>query len=112
MSDNINRSTLTQEIIRRLMNTSEMVPQKDRNEVIEKFIEKMERSGFSKDKIKEIVIAGLLGYERKKVKAYKEGKELHRSSKATMKIRIKKKLLPKTTLYRNRKEKMLRMKES
>ena len=44
MSFNSKRSSLAQEVVRRMLNTSEMLSQEEREEIVEKFVQKMKRS--------------------------------------------------------------------
>ena len=104
MSYNSKRSSLAQEVVRRMLNTSEMVSQEERDTIVEKFILKLKRSGYSESQRKEIVLAGLKGYETKKKRAEVEQKDLHRDGAATAITRMKKKLLAKTTWYKAKQE--------
>ena len=47
--------------------------------------------------------SGLLGYDRKIARKKKRGEDLYRSAAKTLKPRLKKKLLEKTTWYKDRK---------
>ena len=105
MSEQMKRSTLSQEVIRRMVNTSEMVEQVERNKILEVFAEKMSRSGYSRKTIQEILVAGLKGYEAKRRTAKLENRGIHRSSRDTQNKRIKNKLLGKTTWYKKKKKK-------
>ena len=105
MSEQMKRSTLSQEVIRRMVNTSEMVEQAERNKILEIFAEKMSRSGYSRRTVQDIMVAGLKGYETKLRKAKSEHRGIHRSSRDTQNKRIKNKLLGKTTWYKNKKNK-------
>ena len=93
-------SSLSQDVVRRMLNTSEEVSQEERNDIIEMFISKLKRSGYRQDQVKEIIKAGLRGYENKLGKARKEGKCIHRDATSTSKIRFKKKLTAKTNWYK------------
>ena len=105
MADNMKKSTLSQEIVRRMLNTSEEQPQDERNRIIEKFIVKMQVSGYNEKQVQDIVLAGLKGYENKKSRAEKNGSELHRDSKSTMGSRVKKKLMAKNNWFKTKKNK-------
>ena len=100
MPENTKNSTLSQEIIRRMMNTSELVSQGDRNQIVENFIVKMRKSGYNKDQIRNIVISGLKGYQTKLERSRKEGKDLHRDARSTAGLRYKKKLLSKANWFK------------
>ena len=56
-------------------------------------------SGYSPEQTKDIVVAGLTGYERKLKKSKEEKKDLHRSAAGSLQSRIKKKLLGRQTWY-------------
>ena len=105
MSWNAKRATLAQETIRRMLNTSEMVEQSERDSIIEKFILKLERSGYNVSQRKEIITAGLKGYETKRKRAERDSKELHREGKSTIVNRVRKKLTAGTSWYKQKKEK-------
>ena len=65
ISEESKKATLSQEVIRRLENTSESEPDSVRVQIINKFITKMETSGYKEEKMSEIVKCGIKGYERK-----------------------------------------------
>ena len=101
MSWNAKRATLAQETIRRMLNTSEMVEQSERDSIIEKFILKLERSGYNVSQRKEIITAGLKGYETKRKRAERDSKELHREGKSTIVNRVRKKFAPEHVMIRD-----------
>ena len=98
--ENTKNSTLAQELIRRMLNTSEMIPQEERNVVVEKFILRLRRSGYNKDQVRNIIISGLKGYQTKKERAKLNNKMLHRSATSTKVQRHKNKLLEKSTWFK------------
>ena len=100
MAYNSKRSALAQEVIRRRLNTSEMVPQMERNNILERFVDKLRRSGYNESQTREILVAGLSGYENKKNRAEREQKDLHRDGKSTLKTRAMKKLTAKNSWYK------------
>ena len=73
----------------RLINTSEDLPQKDRNEILNDFTSKLIKSGYSKKQTHEIVEGGVVGYERRKENL---GGISHRDPKDTVEEREYKKL--------------------
>ena len=105
MAENSKIASLSQDLIRRMTNTSEMVPQEVRDEIVEKYVSKLTVSGYNKDQVRRIVEAGLKGYQTKLVKCAKNGTKLHRSAKSTLAGRQKKKLLEKITWFRNNMDK-------
>ena len=58
------RATLNQELIRRMVNTSEMVSDDRRVEIVDKYAEKLMNSEYPLDQTRNIIIGGLKGYER------------------------------------------------
>ena len=105
MNYNSKRSILSQEVIRRMQNTSEEVGQDERNEILEGFIEKMKRSGYNQVQIKEIICSGLKGYQTKLEKANKEGRKMQRDGKDTVEARYRKKIMAKSTWFKNKRKK-------
>ena len=95
-------SSLTQEVIRRMVNTCGDMEQGERNAILESFIEKLKVSGYKKAQIKEIITCGLKGYQTKIERADREGRALHRGAAQTIGKRQKKKLLEKTQWYRRK----------
>ena len=105
MAENSKNSTLSQEVIRRMLNTSELLPQGERNQVLEKFISKLEISGYNRAQIKNIIMSGLKGYESKVQRSRKQKTDLHRDAANTAGARNKKKLLGKTNWFKQKKSK-------
>ena len=65
LSENTKVSSLTAEIMRAMMNTSELLSIEMRLEVLDNMTQKMVNSGYSKDYIRKVVVAGLKGYEKR-----------------------------------------------
>ena len=104
LPENTKFSSLSQDLVRRMLNTSERISQQERNNVIENFVKKLTISGYRKDQVKNIVEAGLRGYQNKLERARKNGEMLHRSGKSTENLRYKKKLLEKNSWFKKQKE--------
>ena len=64
MPENMRVSTLTQEVIRRMMNTSEKIEQAERNGVVDTYGRKLVNSGYSLEQARKFIISGLTRYER------------------------------------------------
>ena len=64
MPEGIRRATLNQELIRRMVNTSELVKMEKRIEVVDTYVQKMINSEYSVEEAREVAIGGLKGYER------------------------------------------------
>ena len=97
-------ASLSQDLIRRLLNTSINLPQNCINNIIDKYSIKLASSGYSKVQIHNIISSGLRGFENK-VKRHKEGKgRLHQSAASNKNKRNNKKLIGKTEWFRKEKE--------
>ena len=59
------KASLSQEVVRRLLNTSEDTPQKERDDILDEFSTKLKRSGYSKYQQREIIESGIIGYKRR-----------------------------------------------
>ena len=100
MPENMKISSLSQEVVRRMVNTGEMVCQADRNEILEKYISKLEISGYSKFQTSRILVAGLKGYEAKLSRARKEGRDIHIEARKSLAARARKKLTEKENWFK------------
>ena len=96
---NQKRASLSQEVVRRLLTTSKELPQETKDQIINEFTNKLRLSGYSIIQAREIVSSGVKGYLRK----WESRAERHRKGSETENSRRKKKLLGKTTWFRNRK---------
>ena len=64
MPEGTRRATLNQELIRRMINTSELVSNEKRIEIIDKYAGKLINSEYSVKETRKVIIDGLKGYER------------------------------------------------
>ena len=64
ISENMKRTVLSQELIRRMRNTDVRIGKEKKVKIVEKFMRKMRRSGYDEKQRKEMLRAGLLGYYR------------------------------------------------
>ena len=102
ISDQQRYSILSNELIRRLSNLSQEISQAERLQVVETFTTEMKNSGYERKQANEAVISGLKGFTRKVENRRKAGMNFYRTAKETLKPRIKKKLLQKTTWYKTK----------
>ena len=93
-------SILSQDLVRRMMNCSETVPQSERNGIVNLYIDRLVTSGYDKNQVREIIESGLLGYEKKLERARKAKIPLHRPASFSLASRQKKKLTQKTNWYK------------
>ena len=95
---------MAQETARRLENTSVELDTSVKVEILDVFHDKLTRSGYSNKQVAEILVAGILGHERKMSKR----KQRHRKSSETEGERRKKKLTGRTSWYKIKKRILLR----
>ena len=98
MAENGKIASLSQDLIRRLKNTSQGLPQHVKNKVIDQYCTKLASSGYGNKQIHSIITAGLRGF----VKLSK--KQIHRPAATTRRERNLKKLTGKTQWFRSKKK--------
>ena len=92
-------SSLTNEVTRRLLTTSEDLPDKEKMEILETYCTKLKRSGYNNRQVQDIIISGVVGYSRRRELIGKP----HREAWETAEAREMKKLTSQTTWFLNRK---------
>ena len=102
MEENQKAQILAQEMVRRMLNTNDMVDKKTRLEVVDNMAKKMRTSGYSVKQTRKIISNGLINYEAKKTRCRVEG-PLYRTAKTSLANRCKKKLLAKSSWFKGRK---------
>ena len=103
MEEKSKMKTLSNDLIRRLLNTSERLGLEDRIKVVDKYSQKLLNSGFKIEQVRTIVVNGVKGYERKVKESRRPGgRRLHRTSAESRGARIRKKLLVKTEWFKKR----------
>ena len=104
LSENVKMATMNAEIIRRMMNVSELLPDHERITVLDRVAQKLCNSGYNLSEIRKGMVGALTGYERR-VSASRNTvghgfRPLHESSEASLGSRIKKKLTGKSTWFK------------
>ena len=102
MPMNNKNASLSQDLIRRMVNTSEMGSQRERNQIVEKYISRLRLSGYNGEQCKNIVESGLKGYQSKLENCKKFKSKLHRPASSTIEKRYLKKLTEKTSWFKNK----------
>jgi hypothetical protein len=64
MPENMRMATLNQEMVRRMVNTSEMVEMDTRIQIIDEYCQKLCDSGYEREQMRRAVVGGLTRYER------------------------------------------------
>ena len=93
MGEDTKYQIIFQDLIRRLMNTSESLEPKYKIEVVDEYCDKLVRCGYSKDQVSRILINGITGYGRKRKRMKQEGRKLKTRSKENRMKRFRDKLL-------------------
>ena len=83
ISDQTKTATGTLEVLRRLMNTGDDEPQAVKDEILETYILKLQRSQYTQQKISKILVTGITAYERRIEICKKTGRDIHRDGKTT-----------------------------
>ena len=101
-------SILSNELIRRLSNISQDLPEdierKEKIWVIDTMTKQLKNSGYSRMESAEAVVSGVRGFERKCERRKKEdGSTFYRHGRDTLKKRVRKKLTEKTSWYKEKK---------
>ena len=108
MPENTRRATLNQELIRRMVNTSEKVSMDKRLEIVDNYAQKMINSEYSLDLTRQTIVGGLKGYERllslSKDLGHPKWKPLHLAAKWNPRNRRIAKQLAKTNWYKEKSE--------
>ena len=102
LSEKTKVTTLSQDLIRRMKNTSEDLPISERIAIIDEYTTQLFASGYSQDQTRKIIEAGLLGYETLVKKVKKGEAVLHRSANEGAGARKRKKLLGKGNWFTNK----------
>ena len=96
---------LAQDLIRRMQNICDSVSQSERNSVVNYYTDRLFRSGYSQSQVREIIISGLVGNERKVARAARDKVPLHRPAAVTLKTRLHKKLTQRENWFKGKKRK-------
>ena len=99
MSENPKMQCLSNDLVRRLMNTMEELPDSRRADVIDKYGIKLLTSGYSREQTRRIVANGIKGYTKKKERRRKEGRgqRIHLTAEESKGSRVRKKLIGKSS---------------
>ena len=108
LSDSTKLSSLSQEVVRRLLNTSRRLEDTVRMETLETFSQKMRNSGHTMGYIEKALLSGITNYERKVnnsnlPRTHHPYKPLHMDSNYKAVGRWKKKVMAKETWYKDKK---------
>ena len=104
--------SLANDLTRRMLTTSERVPDSIRREIVDMYAQKLLNSGYTILATRRIIVAGLKGYEKKVMNSKKVGgKKLLRTAKESFQTRTQKKLLERTEWFKDDEKKREREEE-
>ena len=105
MGENPKIQCLSNDLVRRLLNTREDLPASYRAGVVDGYGVKLMTSGFSKDQTRKILMNGMKGYNAKRIKRKaRTGGRIHLTAKESSQERNYKKLLGKSSWYKGRRK--------
>ena len=84
---------LSNDMVRRLLLTGEGLPEEERIKVVDKYSLKLLRSGHREEKVRDIVVAGSRGYERKLMRSKLGLRKLYRKAAESLPSRQMKKIV-------------------
>ena len=97
--------TLSNELTRRLLNTSELLGDVERVVILDNYSQKLRNSGYGLDQIRKIILNGIKCYEKKLWESRTIlGRKLHRTSAQSHGLRQRKKILGKTEWFGKKKK--------
>ena len=110
MSENSKLQCLSNDLVRRLLNTRVELPSRYREEVIERYGTKLLTSGYGLEQTRKILLNGVKGYITKKRRRQAGGRRrIHNTAEESSTTRVRKKLLGKTSWYRPKARSMEQM---
>ena len=97
-------SILSNDLVRRLLNTKEDIHQERKDQIIDEYSLKLLRSGYSVNVTRTILISGLRSFNKKITAAKQSGQPLHRPAHTSLESRLRKKIFQKTSWFKGQKK--------
>ena len=104
MEENSKVKVNSNDQVRRLLRTSRQVGKEEWPRVVDQYAKKLLTSGFKKDQVIKMVVAGIKGYEGKLERCRLEGQKLYRTALESGPARLRKKLAGGTEWYRKKRK--------
>ena len=104
MGENSKIKIVSNDLIRRLLNSSRELGASERCRVTDQYAQKLLNSGYRLEQSRKILVSGIKGYGSKVERCRKQGRRLYRTSKDSWGARIKKKLLGNANWYKKNKK--------
>ena len=105
MNENMKIQIVSQDMIRRLLNTREEMGATNRGAIVDGYARKLLQSGYSKEQTRKIIKNGIKGFEGRRRSRAAKGAPMRSTAKKSSRTRLVKKLLSKTNWYRKRSNK-------
>ena len=102
MAENAKVQSLSNDLVRRLLNTMDQLLSSYKAEVVNGYGAKLRTSGYSLDQTRRILCNGMKGYRAKVARRGAMGIRLYRTAGESVGTRFKKKLLSKSNWYKGR----------
>ena len=102
MPENAKMQCLSNNLVRRMLNTKEDLPPSFKSEVIDMYARKLLTSDYDTPQTRRVLIAGIKGYYAKVRRSRQSGRRIHYTAEESRKTRTRKKLLGKTSWYKRR----------
>ena len=102
LNENSKMQILANDLVRRLSHTDVRQEYKTLGEVIDQFGHKILTSGYSLTQTRKIILDGLRGWDRKRTKRLEDKGYLFRTNKESLRTRIEKKLVGKTSWFKSK----------
>ena len=104
MAENAKMQSLSNDLIRRLLNCKEGLHSSYRAKVIDDYGRKLRTSGYELEQTRRILLNGMKGYQSKAVRRKKEGGRIHRTAQESSSGRWRKKLIGKNSWFKGSKK--------
>ena len=104
MEENCKMKSLSNDVMRGLLNTGRDLPTAQKTRVVDHFSQKLLNSGYRLGQVRKIVLAGIRGYEKKVKICDLARKPLYRTAKDSAVARGRKRILGKSEWFRKRKK--------
>ena len=92
-------SILSNDLVRRLLNTKESLPQEVKDKIVNDYSLTLLRSGYNISSVRQIIVSGLRDFKNKVQRAVEAGRKLHKS----LDVRMKNKIYAKTSWFKHKK---------
>ena len=103
MEENVKHQIVANDLVRRLLNTSEELGAEYRGAVVDQYAQELSYSGYSMEQIRKVIVNGIKGYEGRNRRRRKDGRSIRSTAKSSRGSRYLNKLTSKTSWYKRKK---------